>query len=152
MKSKQLKSYNLSPDRAYNEVLDAKPYLLFTLIAVVGVVFITRALLIPGSILVVTGILSLLIFPPRRLIEFYDDNMILYNKASKADCVDIYYDEIESWKYIQGVKDDEIIFKMLDGSEQKISAYSKLRFEKCLNKYLKDKNIKGESIWKFQRH
>lgn len=152
MKSKQLKSYNLSPERTYNEVIDAKPYLLFALLMALGFIFVMGSRIISGTALVLIAIFCLALMPSRRLIEFYDDNMIIYNKASKADCYNIYYEDVKSWTYNLGVTYDNVTFILKDGSIQNVDAYSKILFEKRINKYLKNKNIKGESIWKFQKH
>lgn len=152
MKSKQLKSYNLSPERTYNELLDAKPYGLFLMLFILGFVFLFCGLLVSGAILVVTAIISFLVLPSKRLIEFYDDNMIIYNRASRNDCYNIYYADVVSWTYNSRVTDDDVIFYLKDGSSQTVDAYSKIIFEKRINKYLEGKNIKGDSIWRFQKH
>lgn len=152
MKSKQLKSYNLSPDRTYNELLDAKPYGLFVALVVVGILFLVYLKLTSGAILITISIFSAIVLPSRRLIEFYDDNMIIYNKASRNDCFNIYYSDVISWTYNQRVTDDDVTFFLKDGTSQSVDAYSKILFEKRLNKYMKDKNVKGDTIWKFQKH
>ena len=83
--------------------------------------------------------------PSRRLIEFYDDHMILYNKARKDECNIIYYDDIKSWEYKSKVSMDELVIVLQDDSIQKMNAFSKTEFEKKLNKYIKDKKVVNEN-------
>ena len=152
MKSKELKNYNLPDNRTYNEVLDAKPVKLLLLIITIGFILLLNKAYIFGCALFFLGAACLMFLPSRKLIEFYDDCMIIYNKARKDECNIIYYDDVKSWEYKVTVSDDELIFILVDGSVQKVDGYSKIKFEKQLEKYMKDKKVISEptSIFKKQ--
>ena len=141
MRSKELKNYNLPSNRMFNEVLEAKPKVLLSILIVIGVVLLFVQYYIYGVVLLILGFSSFLFLPNRRLIEFYDDYMIIYNKARKDECNIIYYEDVKSWEYIVKVSYDTLILYMEDGSIQKCDGYSKASFENCLNKYLRDKKI-----------
>lgn len=80
--------------------------------------------------------------PNRLLIEFTSNYLILYNKGNSVDCYIVYYADIVTWKYIGGFKEDELIINLIDGTSLKLEAFSKIRFEREMNKYLKDKKEK----------
>lgn len=141
MKSKELKNYNLPDNRTYNETLEAKPIGLLLMIMTVGFYLIVRKYYIYGCALFFFSAACLIFLPGRRLIEFYDDYMILYNKARKDECNIIYYDDIKSWEYKTSVSMDELVLILNDGSVQKCNGYSKTEFENHLNKYIKDKKV-----------
>lgn len=152
MKSKELKNYNLPDNRTYNETLEAKPISLFLVIMAFGFILLLGKHYIYGSTLFFFSALTLIILPSRRVIEFYDSFMIVYNKARKDECNMIYYSDVKSWEYKVSVSLDELIITLKDDSVQKVQGYSKTKFENYMNKYLKDKKIVSEtkSIFKKQ--
>ena len=145
MKSKELKNYNLPDNRTYNEVLDAKPTTLLLLLMGAGFVLLLGKFYVYGGALFFFGATCLLFLPGRKLIEFYDNHMIVYNKARKDECNIIFYDDVKSWEYQVSVSNDELILTLVDGSVQKCDGYSRSEFENCLNKYMKDKKVVNES-------
>ena len=144
MKSKELKNYNLPDNRAYNESLETKPIGLLLVILGVGFYLILRKFYIYGCALFFFSAACLIFLPGRRLIEFYDEYMIVYNKARKDECNIIYYDDVKSWEYKTSVSMDELVLTLNDDSIQKCNAFSKKEFEKSLNKYIKEKRIISE--------
>lgn len=141
MRSKELKNYNLPDNRMYNEALEAKPIELLLVLLFIGVLLVILKYYVYGITFLLLAIICLLFLPNRRLIEFYDTYMIVYNKARKDECNIIYYEDIKSWEYQVKVSYDSLILTLIDDSIQKCNGYSKTRFEKCLNKYLKDKKL-----------
>lgn len=150
MKSKELKNYNL-PDRTYNEVLEAKPKALLLIMMIIGLILIIVKAYVYGSSLLFFGLACLIFLPGRRIIEFYDDHMIVYNRARKGECNIIYYEDVNTWEYKYGVSKDELIINMEDGSVQKCEGYSKLEFENILNKYMKNKKLANETKFIFTK-
>ena len=141
MRSKELKNYNLPDNRMYNEALEAKPIELLLVLLFIGVLLVILKYYVYGITFLLLAIICLLFLPNRRLIEFYDTYMIVYNKARKDECNIIYYEDVKSWEYQVKVSYDSLILTLTDESIQKCNGYSKKRFEKCLNKYLKDKKV-----------
>lgn len=141
MKSKELKNYNLPDNRTYNETLDAKPMALLLIIMIVGFVLLINGKYIYGACIFFVSSACLMFLPSRRIIEFYDDFMIMYNKARKDECNIIYYDDIKAWEYKISVSADKLILTLKDDSIQTCDAYSKTKFEEYMNKYCKDKKV-----------
>ena len=145
MKSKELKNYNLPENRAYNEAIEAKPMVLLLVIMGIGFILMLLKEYIVGISLFLLGASCLIFLPNRRIIEFYDEYMILYNKARKDECNVVYYDDVKSWDYKTRVSMDELTITLNDDSIQKIDAFSRIEFENDLNKYLKDKKVVYEN-------
>lgn len=143
MKSKELKNYNLPDNRMYNIDIEAKPINLFFILMIIGLLLAIGKYFVYGLSLFIFSLLCIFILPNRRMIEFYDDHMIIYNKARKDECNIIYYEDVKSWEYVTklGVVADEIIFTLNDDTKQTLEAFNKNKFEKPLNIYLKDKKI-----------
>lgn len=145
MKSKELKNYNLPDNRTYNETLEAKPIGLFLVLMGIGFILLLSRNYIYGGALFFFSAACVIVLPNRKIIEFYDTYMIVYNKANKNECNIIYYEDIKTWEYKVTVSDDKLIMNLVDGSVQTCDAYSKVKFEKYLNKYMKDKRIEQKA-------
>ena len=115
MKSKELKNYNLPDNRTYNETLDAKPMKLLLVIMIIGfIVLICKQYIYGACIFFLSIYYCILFLPSRRIIEFYDDFMIVYNKARKDECNIVYYDDIKSWEYKVSVSSDQLVITLKD--------------------------------------
>ena len=88
-----------------------------------------------GIAIAIIGCGFILFLPKTVLIEFFNDHMVLHNKASKDECVLIYYEEIVSFEYKRGINRDFLYIELEDGSIEKIEAFSKLLFESFMNHY-----------------
>ena len=143
MRSKELKSYNLDSGKTVIRELSTKPYVGLVTVVIVGIIIsFTKLPIVYGATLIVVGLMVLFIFPNRVLVEFFDDFMVLYNRAEKNDCMIIYYDEIVSWWYVRGISLDELCIELEDGTIEKVNAYSKISFERYMNEFVKDKHRK----------
>lgn len=145
MKSKELKNYNLPDNRTFNQSLEAKPMRFLVLMMLLGFILLLAKRYTSGVALFFFGAACLIFLPNRRMIEFYDNHMIVYNKARKDECNIIYYEDVKSWEYRVKVSCDELIINMEDGTIQKVDGFSKSEYENCLNKYIKDKKIQNEN-------
>jgi len=144
VRSKELKSYNLDKSKTIIKEIGAKPYTLLLLIIATGIVISFVGIpIVYGITLIVIGLIILLLFPNRVLIDFYDNHLVLFNRAAKDDCVIIYYDEIVSWWYTRDIGVDELRIELEDGTIEKINAFSKFEFEKNMNGFVKDKYRKN---------
>lgn len=142
MKTKEIKRYNLPVDRTIIKRIDAKPYELLAILVFIALVISLNDHWYFGGGFAFFGILIFVVMPNRLLIEFTDEYLVLYNHVNSADCMIVYYDDVVSWRYNVGFKEDELIITLSDGSTQKIEAFSKLTFELAMNKFLKDKKDK----------
>lgn len=143
MKSKELKIYNLPINFKPHITIDAKPHLLLLLIFVVGIVLcLDEKTTVYGIAIAVIGLSFLMFLPKLIMLEFYDDYMILHNKANKTDCVLIYYEDVVSWHYQWNAYKDYLYIELIDGTNERIEAFSKTEFELAMNRFLKDKRKK----------
>ncbi len=144
MKSKQLKTYNLPEDSTVIAQIDAKPNYIFVILILIALFSFTMD--VPrtyGIILMCVSIACLVYMPRVLLMEFYNEYLVLYNKADKSSCVLIYYDEISSWHYSRGASHDYLYIELADGTSEKIEAFSRSIFESNMNRFLKDKKRKN---------
>ena len=140
MRSKELKTHNLPVDNQVLAQIDAKPTFLFMILIGMGLIFFIYNHTNPYGVFVTIVAVAALIYLPRVvLMEFYQDYMVMYNKADKTNCVLIYYDEVVSWNYVWGANRDFLLVELVDGSEEIIETFSKTVFESNLNRFLRDK-------------
>ncbi|MBQ6333636.1 MAG: hypothetical protein IJI46_00995 [Erysipelotrichaceae bacterium] len=145
MKSKVLKTYNLPEDNLVIAQIDAKPTYIFVILILVALV--SFMLEIPnayGIILLCLSIACLIYMPRVLLMEFYNEYLVMYNRADKNNCVLIYYEDITSWYYAWGANHDYLYIELADGSKERIEAFSRSIFESNMNRFLKDKKRKIE--------
>ena len=144
MKSKELKVYNLPYDRKIEASIDAKPYELIFIIVVVGVILsILLKVTFSGIALVLLGVFGLSFLPKHVLLEFSNEYVVIYNRANHNECVMVYYEDIQSWRYIKGNSFDELELTLINGSKESVEAFSKITFEGAMNKYIPDKKAKS---------
>ncbi|MBO7676520.1 MAG: hypothetical protein J6S49_03290 [Erysipelotrichaceae bacterium] len=143
MRTKELKTYNLPSDSQVIAQIDAKPNLLFFILICMGLIsFVYNHDNPYGVFMTIVSVIALIYMPRVVLMEFYQDYMVMYNKADKTNCVLIYYDEVVSWTYVWGANRDFLVVEMEDGSEELIEAFSKTIFESNMNRFLRDKRKK----------
>lgn len=143
MKSKELKSYNLPNDNVPISQISAKPTWLFVLVVMMGIIsFILRMPIVYGIALIVVGLSCICFMPRVVLMEFYNEYLVMYNRADKSTCVIIYYDEVATWYYSWNAKRDFLIIELEDGSSEKMEAFSKTIFEAHMSRFLKQKRKK----------
>lgn len=141
MKTKEIKVYNLPEDRVINESIDAKPYLLIVIVIIFGL-FLMGEDFASGLTVAIFGAAVLLLMPRSTLIEFYDDYLILYNKANHNFCTMVYYEDVASWHYSYGITVDELLIELEDGNVLSVEGFNKMLFESNMNRYLKNKKQK----------
>lgn len=140
MKSKELKVSNLPNDNASYK-LEVKPRPLLVFFLVFGI-FIMRSYSTYGLLLISLATFCLLFLPSVTLLEFRNDYLVLYNKASKSDCVMIFYDEILAWRYRRHRSGDELIIELTDGQQECLECFNYFLIAKYLNYYAKGKQLK----------
>ncbi|MDO4940934.1 MAG: hypothetical protein Q4E33_04510 [Erysipelotrichaceae bacterium] len=144
MKSKELKVYNLPLNFKPLVIIDAKPHLLLLAIALFGVILCFIKTMLPYGIFIMALSICFLLFMPRLImLEFYDDYLVMHNKANKSECVLVYYEDIVSWYYTRNPNKDYLYIELEDGRVEKIEAFSKQTFESAMNRFVKDKRRKN---------
>ena len=76
-------------------------------------------------------------------MEFYNDYLVVYNRADKTKCVLIYYEDVLSWYYSRGTSRDYLYIELEEGKQERVEAFSKPVFESNMNRFLKGKNRKN---------
>lgn len=145
MKSKELKTYNLPKDDLLISSIDAKPSFLFLLLTIFGILllFFESFRLYGVSILVIT-LITYLYLPKVTLMEFFQDYLVLYNRADNNTCVLVYYDEVVSWNYTWSANRDYLNIELQNSQKERIEAFSKTIFESNMNRFLKEKKKKNK--------
>ena len=144
MKSKELKIYNLPEDSQVIAQIDAKPNFLFTITILMGLFsFMMNIPSSYGVILILVSLYGLTYMPRVVLMEFFNEYLVIYNKADKSKCVLIYYEDILSWHYSRGARHDYLYVELVDGRTERVEAFSKTIFESNMNRFLKDKKRKN---------
>lgn len=82
--------------------------------------------------------------PDRILLQFADDQVLLYSRDTPGEVRILYYDEIVNYEYITGRSEDTLIFYMIDGSNYSVEIFNKRKMKRILSEKLpfKDKNKK----------
>lgn len=144
MKSKELKTYNLPKDDMIVAQIDAKPNALFVFVILIGVLsFVFRLPVAYGVSMIIISICAIAYMPRVVLMEFYQDYLVIYNRADKNSCVLIYYNEVSSWYYSWSANRDYLYIELENGNVEKIEAFSKTIFESTMNRFLRDKRRKS---------
>ena len=144
MKSKELKTYNLPEDNPVIAQIDAKPSTLFVILILLG--FLSFLFNFPtayGVILILVSLCGLIYMPRVVLMEFFQEYLVLYNKADKSMCVLVYYEDILSWYYSRGAQHDYLYIELEDGKQERIEAFSRTAFESNMNRFVKEKKRKN---------
>lgn len=144
MKSKELKTYNLPKDDMVVAQIDAKPNSLFIFVILIGVLsFMFKLPIAYGVTMIIVSLCAIAYMPRVVLMEFYQDYLVLYNRADKNNCVLIYYDEVSSWYYSWSANRDYLYIELENGNVEKIEAFSKTIFESTMNRFMRDKRRKN---------
>ena len=144
MKSKELKTYNLPKDDMVVAQIDAKPNSLFIFVILIGVLsFMFKLPVAYGVTMIIVSLCAIAYMPRVVLMEFYQDYLVLYNRADKSNCVLIYYDEVSSWYYSWSANRDYLYIELENGNVEKIEAFSKTIFESTMNRFMRDKRRKN---------
>lgn len=145
MKSKELKVYNLPNENTMISEIYAKPTWLFILLVFVGIgSLVAKMNPIYGITLILVGIIAIIAMPRVTQIEFYNDYLVLYNRADKNTCAIVYYNEVKTWYYTWTAKKDFLTIELEDGSIEQIEGFSKTIFEANMSRFLKDKHRKNK--------
>ena len=143
MRSKELKTYNLPNENQALSQIDAKPNFIFVIMVCMGLALFIYDHTNPyGIFMTLVSIIAMIYMPRVVMMEFYQDYMVMYNKADKSNCALIYYDEVLSWNYVWGANRDFLLVEMTDGNEEIIEAFSKTLFESHMNRFLRNKHKK----------
>ena len=140
MKSKELKIHNLPVDIFTISKIDAKPDWLFIVFILLGCFSFTFDISrFYGISLILMSLVVLLFMPKVHLIEFFQDYLVMFNKADKSSCVLIHYDEISSWYYTWSANRDYLYIELENGTVERIEAFSKTLFEANMNRFVRGK-------------
>ena len=96
-----------------------------------------------GVTMIIVSLCAIAYMPRVVLMEFYQDYLVLYNRADKNNCVLIYYDEVSSWYYSWSANRDYLYIELENGNVEKIEAFSKTIFESTMNRFMRDKRRKN---------
>ena len=112
--------------------LETKPYVLLGTLLCLGIVtFKFNSML--AIVITATMTYAIVILPTRVLLDFTEFYVVMYNQASKTDCIMIYYDEIVSWCYRKGALEDELSIELIDGSIERIECFNRHKVRRLMS-------------------
>ena len=132
MKSKEIKAHNLPSERRIIHRLETKPYVLLGVVLALGIVTFRFNTMLAIAI-TSTMAYAIVILPSRTLLDFTEFYVVMYNQASKSDCIMIYYDEIVSWSYRKGTLEDELSIELIDGSIERIECFNRHKVRRLMS-------------------
>lgn len=108
--------------------------------------FMKPYLLMAAMTMILLALFSLFIMPDRKLCDFTDDYLVLYNQSDRSRCYMVFWDDIVSWHYEWHASYDQLVIMLSDGSTQMQEMYSRLSIQYHMNQYAKGKEVKNNGI------
>ncbi len=148
MRSQVIRIRNLPADVTVRHSVHVKPTILMVVFLLVGVVmlFMKPYLLMAAMTMILLALFSLFIMPDRKLCDFTDDYLVLYNQSDRSRCYMVFWDDIVSWHYEWHASYDQLVIMLSDGSTQMQEMYSRLSIQYHMNQYAKGKEVKNNGI------
>lgn len=148
MRSQVIRIRNLPSDKIIRHTVHVKPTVLMGIFLLAGVtiLFMKPYLLMAAVIMILLALFSLFIMPDRKLCDFTDDYLVLYNQADRDRCFLIYWEDIVSWRYEWHPSLDQLVIVLVDGSTQIQEMYSRLSIQYYMDRYARGKEIKNNAI------
>ena len=81
-------------------------------------------------------------FPERRLIDFCEKYLIIYNDLNHEGCYMLYYDEIVSWQYVSTFNADKLVIALINNQVYETDIFNRRRTERILERFIPDKGLK----------
>ena len=108
--------------------------------------FMKPYLLMAAMTMILLALFSLFIMPDRKLCDFTDDYLVLYNQPDRSRCYMVCWEDIVSWRYEWHASYDQLVILLSDGSTQMQEMYSRLSIQYYMNQYAKGKEVKNNAI------
>ena len=148
MRSQVIRVRELPADITVRHSVHVKPTILMVVFLLVGVVmlFMKPYLLMAAMTMILLALFSLFIMPDRKLCDFTDDYLVLYNQPDRSRCYMVCWEDIVSWRYEWHASYDQLVILLSDGSTQMQEMYSRLSIQYYMNQYAKGKEVKNNAI------
>ena len=148
MRSQVIRIQNLPSDQIIRHTVHVKPIVLMVVILLVGVamLFMKPYLLMAALTMILLALFSLFIMPDRKLCEFTDEYLVLYNQPDRSRCYMIYWEDVVSWRYEWHASYDQLVIGLTDGSSEVQEMYSRLSIQYYMDRYAKGKEVKNNGI------
>lgn len=100
VRSQAIKIRNLPQGHKRIDCINAKPYLFFGMIGMIGVLLVLmERYMIIGILLLLAALYCFLFIKNERLIEFYDEYCVFYRvNNNKDECFLLFWNDIIDWK------------------------------------------------------
>jgi len=137
---------NLPNEEFKSHTINVKPYNFLYVLMACGfmLLFGSKIHILMGIILMLFCCFALIFLPDRKLVEFRDDYLVLYNQRNRNECLMIDYDEIVSWTYRMHYPYDTVYIELVDGRVEMCDMFSKHVIKKLFNVYMPDKERSGK--------
>jgi hypothetical protein len=145
MRSQKIRTRNLPETKGKTKTVHLRPTAFLTVLLVIGAAF----LFLPspwagfGIWMVLLSLFGLIIMPNRKLCQFTEDYLILYNLHDQEECTILYWNEIVNWQYEWHPYYDQLDINMIDGSTETQEMFAKRSVARYLNRLIPGKEVKN---------
>lgn len=148
MRSQSIRISNLPSDQTVRHTVHVKPTAVMVVFLLVGVamLFMKPYMILAAMTMILLALFSLFIMPDRKLCDFTDEYLVLYNQTDRSRCFMVYWEDIVSWRYEWHASYDQLVIFLTDGSTQIQEMYSRLSIQYYMNQYAKGKEVKNSGI------
>lgn len=141
VRSQSIKIRNLPQGHKRIGCINAKPYLLFGTIGMIGILLLLREkYMILGVLLLLSSLYCFLFIKNERLVEFYDEYCVFYRMNTYRDeCFLLFWNEIDDWKIQQGSEYDTLIITLRNQKKVHLKCVSRHKLIRYLKKNVNQK-------------
>lgn len=142
LKSKKLNIKNVPKGNNAVSKIYLRPNTLFQFLLFFSIVLILRDNTIVGLGLIGFSCYNLLFTKNKYVVEFYETYVLFHLENFDDEVYLLFYNEIESWSYINNNKGiDQIKVRLQGGKELAFNSYERRKMKKYMERYTKQKDI-----------
>lgn len=140
IRSQPLKIRNLPQGHKIIDHINAKPYLVFSVLGTVGILLVLwEKYMILGILLLLIALYCFIFIKNERLIEFYDDYCVFYRiNAYKDECFLLIWNDIASWEIHSGNEYDELTVILKNQKKITLKCVGKHKLTRYLHRFVKN--------------
>lgn len=152
VRSQSIKIRNLPQGHKCIACINAKPYLLFAIIGIIGLLLLLKEkYMILGIVFLFGSVYSFLFIKNERLVKFYDDYCVFYRtNAYRDECFLLFWNDILAWEIESGSEYDTLIVTLRNQKRiclKCVSRHKLIRYlKRNVNHPQQEKAVISESI------
>ncbi|MBR2808798.1 MAG: hypothetical protein IKE33_01030 [Erysipelotrichaceae bacterium] len=141
MRSKVVRINSIDENKIMTQI-KAKPELFLALMFVFSFVILMFNGYLGFALMMITTY-CFIFFPERRLIDFCDEYLIIYNDINHEVCYMLYYDEIVSWQYVSTFNADKLVIALINNQVYETDIFNRHRTERIMERFVPERGLKS---------